>query len=426
MIFRKASLGAVIISLALLLTSCVEVRGDLSVSSAGRINGEIIYTLNKSLAAGVGLNSLADVKNEASTNPEAQIGFCKDAPITEDASNYILKCALKDVLTDSGEISASVTGTNIVFRYKANLDPSSNQGDQTNFGSVSITIRFLDPVISFTENKVGLVSKVDVRTYRISGAANEPMNIEITANLAVSSGSTITVPATAPSTTTNPTGESTAAVDAANKAAADKAAADLKAKQEAEAAEAKAAADLKAKQDAEAKAAADKAAEELKVKQEAEAKAAAELKAKQEAEAKAAADKAAEELKVKQEAEAKAAAELKAKQEAEAADKAAADLKAKQEVEAKAIADKAAADLKAKQEAEAKATAEKAAALLKAKQAADAKAAAAKILAAAKAKAAAAAAAAAAKKTTITCVKGKLTKKVTAVKPVCPKGYKKK
>ena len=31
-----------------------------------------------------------------------------------------------------------------------------------------------------------------------------------------------------------------------------------------------------------------------------------------------------------------------------------------------------------------------------------------------------------AKKTTITCVKGKLTKKVTAVKPVCPTGYKKK
>jgi hypothetical protein len=30
------------------------------------------------------------------------------------------------------------------------------------------------------------------------------------------------------------------------------------------------------------------------------------------------------------------------------------------------------------------------------------------------------------KKTTITCVKGKLTKKVTAVKPLCPKGYKKK
>ncbi len=41
-------------------------------------------------------------------------------------------------------------------------------------------------------------------------------------------------------------------------------------------------------------------------------------------------------------------------------------------------------------------------------------------------KAAAAAKAAAAKKITITCVKGKLTKKVTAVKPVCPSGYKKK
>ena len=76
-----------------------------------------------------------------------------------------------------------------------------------------------------------------------------------------------------------------------------------------------------------------------------------------------------------------------------AATKASADLKAKQEAEAKAAADKVATDLKAKQEAEAKAAADKAAV---------------------------------SKKITITCVKGKLTKKVTAVKPVCPAGYKKK
>lgn len=89
------------------------------------------------------------------------------------------------------------------------------------------------------------------------------------------------------------------------------------------------------------------------------------------------------ELKAKQDAEAKAAAELKARQEAEAATaKAAAELKAKQEAEAKA-----AAELKARQEAEAKA-------------------------------------ALATKKTTITCLKGKLVKKVTAVKPKCPSGYK--
>jgi M6 family metalloprotease-like protein len=78
----------------------------------------------------------------------------------------------------------------------------------------------------------------------------------------------------------------------------------------------------------------------------------------------------------------------------------------------KQIADaKAAAEFKANQEAEAKAAAEKLVVELKAKQEADAKAAADK---------------AAKKKTTIICVKGKLTKKVTAVKPVCPKGYKKK
>jgi hypothetical protein len=89
--------------------------------------------------------------------------------------------------------------------------------------------------------------------------------------------------------------------------------------------------------------------------------------------------KAAAELKAKQEADAKAAAVLKAKQEADA--KAAAELKAKQEAEAKAVA-----DLKAKQEADAKAASNK--------------------------------------KTTITCAKGKLTKKVSAVKPKCPSGYK--
>jgi hypothetical protein len=78
---------------------------------------------------------------------------------------------------------------------------------------------------------------------------------------------------------------------------------------------------------------------------------------------------------------ARVAAELKAKQDADERVRVEAELKAKLEAEAKA-----ATELKAKQEAEAKA--------------------------------------AALKKTTITCVKGKLTKKVTAVKPKCPSGYK--
>ena len=95
------------------------------------------------------------------------------------------------------------------------------------------------------------------------------------------------------------------------------------------------------------------------------------------------------ELKAKQEAEAKAKAEADAKAKAEA-DRLAAELKAKQEAEAKAEADRLAAELKAKQEAEAKAKSQ------------------------------------ATKKTTITCIKGKLVKKVTAVNPKCPAGYKKK
>ena len=97
-----------------------------------------------------------------------------------------------------------------------------------------------------------------------------------------------------------------------------------------------------------------------------------------------------------------------------------ADLERKSIIEAKAKAEaeaKAAAELKARQEAEAKARAE-----------AEAREAAAKAEreAAAIAEAEAAAKAAAKKKITITCVKGKQTKKVTAVKPKCPSGYRAK
>ena len=92
--------------------------------------------------------------------------------------------------------------------------------------------------------------------------------------------------------------------------------------------------------------------------------------------------------------EALLAAEFKAKQEAE--------LKAKAEEEARA---KAEAEAKAKAEEEARVKAE---AELKAKQVAEAKAAAEK------------------KKITITCTKGKLVKKITAVNPKCAKGYQRK
>ena len=407
MILRKTGLGAVIISLALLLSSCVEISGDISVNSAARFNGELTYTLDKSFAEAAGIPNLAALNSEASTS-EDPIEFCLGVPFIEDSTNYILKCSLKDALAQSGDITASVVGSTIVFRYKANLDATS---DQTNFGSVSLTVSFLDPIISYKENKVGLVKKVSNLTYLISGYATEPIDIEITANCSSRCGLTNPVPVPEPTKTASPTDTTSAAIDAANKAA-DAAAAELRAKQEAVA---KAAADLKAQQEADAKAAADKAEADLKAKQEADAKAAADLKAaaaKVAAELKAAAekiaaDKSVAELKAAAE---KAAAELKAKI---AADKAAADLKAaadKAAAELKAVAEKAAADLKA--------AADKAAAE---KVLADAKASAAKILADAKAKAAAAL-----KKTTITCVKGKLTKKVTAVKPVCPKGYTKK
>jgi vacuolar-type H+-ATPase subunit H len=90
------------------------------------------------------------------------------------------------------------------------------------------------------------------------------------------------------------------------------------------------------------------------------------------------------------------------------------EAKAKVEAEAKLeAAAKAAAELRTKLEAEARVSAEKIIA--------DARIEAERILSEAKA-----AAAAITKRTTIVCIKGKLTKKVTAINPKCPTGYKKK
>jgi len=149
------------------------------------------------------------------------------------------------------------------------------------------------------------------------------------------------------------------------------------------------------------------ASEAAKVKQEAEAKAAADKAA---ADAKAAADKAAAELKAKQEADAKAEAAR-----VEAANKAIDAANKATEAANKAAAE---ADAKAKIEAERQAAIAEAARQVAIVEAAN--------KAAAEAAAAEAKAEAAKKKSSITCVKGKTSKKVTAVKPKCPKGYKKK
>ena len=164
----------------------------------------------------------------------------------------------------------------------------------------------------------------------------------------------------------------------------------------------------------------------VKAKQEAEAKAAAELKAKQEAEAKAAAEKAAAELKAKQEAEVKAAAELKAKQEAEvkaAAERAVCDAN---RVQLLSVQNSLLTAIKSypKSASTLNETSSRLQAALTSICIADVtlndfRGEVLSVIAQAKTSAST-------KKITITCVKGKTVKKVTAVNPKCPSGYKKK
>ena len=210
---QKLGLEVVLISLTLLLTSCIQVKGAVSINSAARWNGEISYTLDKSLASAAGISSLDDLNRQATEQSASEVGFCKNAPFTEDASNYIFKCPLKDAISETGDLTAVIVGRNIIFRYKQNLDSTSTDSNRIDLGSVSVLVTFIDPIVSYKENKNRLVQKIDSLTYRISGYATEPMDIEIVANCSSRCGIANTVPTPTPTKTINPVDAASAAVD---------------------------------------------------------------------------------------------------------------------------------------------------------------------------------------------------------------------
>ena len=230
---------AIILLATVLLSSCVELKGELGINSAARLTGEITYKIDKSLASSAGISSLDDVNRESNKSSTQQEGPCENQKFIEDSKDYILRCSLANSVSESGDITAQQIGKDVFFRFKSNLDaaPDSSRAD---FGTVSLTLRFADSVTSFKENKVGLVKKIDNFTYQISGYATEPMNIEIVANCGSRCGvsnsvSVPTQPLSPEEAAKKAVDAANAATDAANRAAAaaNKAAEDAQAKAEA-------------------------------------------------------------------------------------------------------------------------------------------------------------------------------------------------
>lgn len=208
---------AVISLTALLLSSCVEVKGELGINSAARLTGEITYKIDRSLASAAGIGSLDDVNRESDKSSAQQDGPCENQKFIEDSKDYILKCSLVNSISESGDITAQQIGKDVIFRFKSNLDatPDSSRAD---FGTVSLILRFADAVTSYKENKVGLIKKIDNTTFQISGYATEPMNIEIVANCGSRCGVSNSVPIPVPTKSLSPQEAAQKAVDAANAA----------------------------------------------------------------------------------------------------------------------------------------------------------------------------------------------------------------
>lgn len=176
---KPAKLSSLFFALALLLTSCIELKGDVAVSSAGLLSGELNYSIDKSFASSAGIGSFADFKKAASENPGSLDSSCTSLVISEDDSNYKMRCTYTNASAKSGDLQSRVENGQVVFTFKSNSDAPKDSSQRTDFGTIDILVTFENPVIEVVENKRGLVQRISDKIYRISGYGTEPMDIKI-------------------------------------------------------------------------------------------------------------------------------------------------------------------------------------------------------------------------------------------------------
>ncbi len=172
-------LSSLFVVLAFLLTSCIELKGVVAVSSAGLVSGELNYSIDKSFASSAGILSLADFKKAASENPGSLDSSCTSLVISEDESNYKMRCTYVNSSARFGDLQSKVENGQVIFTFKSNSDAPKDSSQRTDFGTIDIVVTFENSVIEVVENKRGLVQRITDKSYRINGYGTEPMDIKI-------------------------------------------------------------------------------------------------------------------------------------------------------------------------------------------------------------------------------------------------------
>jgi len=183
-----------LLPLLLILTSCVDLKGKVAVSSSARMTGELNYSIDKSLASGTGVNSFADFKKQAEENPGDLNRSCSSLTYSEDATNYKMNCIFTNSMVSQGDLQARTEGSQVILTFKVNSDAERDSSKRTDFGTIDLEVTFSDPVIQVSENKSGLVRKLNDKSYKIYGYATEPMDIKIVSCSSNCTSTSVSVP----------------------------------------------------------------------------------------------------------------------------------------------------------------------------------------------------------------------------------------
>ena len=118
--FRKKLKFVALLPAILILTGCIRYEGDLTITSQGLINGNILYAIDKSILSSSGINSLEDLKKDQSTSEQTDV--CANPQYSENQSEFIITCTFNGANLKDSDLMARITDNQIEFLFKNQSD----------------------------------------------------------------------------------------------------------------------------------------------------------------------------------------------------------------------------------------------------------------------------------------------------------------
>ena len=159
---------------SLALTGCLQLEGDLEISSDAKASGKLLYSIDKSLAELTGIKSLSDLK----TSPEQvkATDSCKGTRLYESPTDYVIDCNITSAVLGDEAFNSKIVDGKIVFTYKST---SENDGSGVEFGSTNLRVKFPGNIERVDTPNPLLVTRIDSRTILIKGLATDSYDITV-------------------------------------------------------------------------------------------------------------------------------------------------------------------------------------------------------------------------------------------------------